>query len=264
MAWRGVVGLALGGALGCGARSDLGDARSRTALTPNSTRLIAAGAEHSCATSLAGGMKCWGSNAHGQLGDGTTASASAPVPVALPQGGAITAIAAGYDHGCAYVLPGRVYCWGRNDQGQASPDRAGSDVLAPVEVPLAGAGDGGVTALAASWSCSCAGFRDGRIRCWGGNDAGCELEATQFDAPAKALIAGYQHFCALLADERLFCWGRNGDGELADGTSKNRTRPVQVLDHVRLVASRELVTLAVRDRSDGYATIVAWGAFASI
>ncbi len=42
------------------------------------------GGGHVCGASLQGGVYCWGGNASGQLGDGTTVTRVEPVLVALP------------------------------------------------------------------------------------------------------------------------------------------------------------------------------------
>jgi len=43
---------------------------------------LALGADHACALERNGRIWCWGSNAHGQLGDGTTARRTSPARVA--------------------------------------------------------------------------------------------------------------------------------------------------------------------------------------
>jgi len=57
---------------------------------------IAVGTNHACEIRSGGAVWCWGSNAGGQLGDGTTTSAV--MPVAVSAGLSFVAITAGYDH----------------------------------------------------------------------------------------------------------------------------------------------------------------------
>ena len=60
----------------------------------------------------------WGANFDGQFGDGTTTNRTSPVPVHLPAGATVKAIAAnGYDS-IALISDGRVLGWGNNFQGQ--------------------------------------------------------------------------------------------------------------------------------------------------
>jgi serine/threonine-protein kinase len=77
-------------------------------------RQISAGWRHACARSKAVGIRCWGQNSFGQVGDGTTTNR--PIPIPVP--GSFTQIAAGRMHTCGLRKEGGVACWGRNDEGQ--------------------------------------------------------------------------------------------------------------------------------------------------
>jgi alpha-tubulin suppressor-like RCC1 family protein len=75
---------------------------------------VVTGSAHSCARTSAGLVFCWGGNAYGQLGDGTTTGQSRPVRVA---GGPYAALSASGAHTCA-TLDGAAVCWGYNVDGQ--------------------------------------------------------------------------------------------------------------------------------------------------
>ena len=87
---------------------------------------IAAGANHYCAISVQGLVKCWGYNYYGQLGQGNTSqqghqSNDMGESLAFTNLGTnltATQIVAGSDHTCALISDGSVKCWGRNDYGQ--------------------------------------------------------------------------------------------------------------------------------------------------
>jgi alpha-tubulin suppressor-like RCC1 family protein len=91
------------------------------------------GTAHTCALRRSGQVVCWGRNANGQLGDGTTTSRWAPVSVVGLE--KATAIATGYDSTCALTQRGGVLCWGSNEHGQLG-DGTRRQRVRPVEVDL--------------------------------------------------------------------------------------------------------------------------------
>ncbi|MBK8049793.1 MAG: hypothetical protein IPK16_23415 [Anaerolineales bacterium] len=97
---------------------------------------IAAGANHSCAVTATGGVKCWGDNAFGQLGDGSKTDRRAPVDVVGLTGG-VRSVAAGGgavgEHTCAVTSANGMKCWGDNAYGQLG-DSTRTDRLTPVDV----------------------------------------------------------------------------------------------------------------------------------
>jgi len=74
---------------------------------------IAVGDGHSCALTVSEGLRCWGYNGWGQLGDGTDVNRLSPVAVSGLRRG-VTAVATGARHTCARTVTGNVKCWGYN------------------------------------------------------------------------------------------------------------------------------------------------------
>ncbi|GLC27737.1 protein kinase domain-containing protein [Roseisolibacter agri] len=81
---------------------------------------VTAGGAHSCALGSTGGAWCWGRNASGQLGRGSTRARGVPAPVRAPS--PLAAIAAAAAHTCALTTAGEALCWGAAGDGQLGDD----------------------------------------------------------------------------------------------------------------------------------------------
>ncbi len=199
---------------------------------------LSSGWQHTCLLTLAGGVKCWGKNAHGQLGNGTTVDSRVPVDVSGLNFG-VKAISAGAEHTCALTALGAVKCWGRNTSGELGN---GSNLDSALAQDVSGLSAGARSVAAggdATAAHSCAVTVSGAVVCWGSNDSGQLGDGTTSSSNVpvtvqgltygmRAVTTGGRHACALSAVGGMVCWGDNQFGQLGDGSTQSSLKPVEV------------------------------------
>jgi hypothetical protein len=212
------------------------------------------GGDSSLAIQSDGTVWGWGYNQDGQLGDGTTNTATTPVQMLnVTQAAAVTG---SYVHSLVLKSDGTVWATGDNSEGQLGDGTTESKTTV-IQVPMLN----DIIAIDARGTGSLALKSDGTVWAWG---------RTYWWGPystTPALVAGISNVIAISqgtgfslavkADGTLWAWGFNDHGQLGDGTNTDRTVPVQVtgLTNVSAVAAGYSHALALR--ADG--TVWAWG-----
>jgi alpha-tubulin suppressor-like RCC1 family protein len=183
---------------------------------------IAAGDYHTCALLETGGVRCWGGNWRGQLGDGTRENKRTPTDVTgLPS--SVKQLSADGDHTCVVTVQDGVFCWGSNRFGQTGQGATTKAVKRPHHVARLGSG---VRSVATGWLHTCAITTSKHVKCWGANGAGQGGNGTWRRILTKPvstlglkngvlqLSSGGNHTCAVTISNGLRCWGWNGAGQV--------------------------------------------------
>ncbi|MBI3073087.1 MAG: hypothetical protein HYY84_13315 [Deltaproteobacteria bacterium] len=199
---------------------------------------ISAGANYSCAVTSQGGVKCWGKNKSGQLGDGKTLDRATPQDVVGLSTGIRQVSTAPNDsycyrfgsqsgpcsHTCAVTTSGGAKCWGSNRMGELG-DGTFNDSLTPRDVVGLAAG---VKEIAVGTQFSCAAMSAGGVRCWGktlGGGSSITVDAGATPIPVPQVTSVVARITAdygrvyMVSSGRLWTWGVFSD---PNPTEENR------------------------------------------
>lgn len=233
--------------------------------------LIATSSTHTCALTKASdaGVKCWGSNSSGQLGDGSIIPRNQPVSVVGLSSG-VKSVGVGDAFSCALLMNGQVRCWGTNGYGQL-----GNNSSLPSSVPVTVLDDflsgplTDVTQLSVGGAHVCVVHSDGGGKCWGLNDRGQLGDDSTNDRRYPGYIFGFtngvltldggqEHAC-LISNPLLeiFCFGSNTYGQLGDGTGLDSMRPSVISGYTAIAGISAGVGHTCARRTDG--TVICWG-----
>ena len=208
---------------------------------------ITAGYYFTCALSSTGSVYCWGRNAEGELGNGTTTASS--IPVAVSTSGVLAGITvtqitsdAGQSE-CALGSNGAAYCWGYNSNGQLGNNTVTNSSV-PVAVSTSGVLSGvTLTQVSAGTNSTCALSSAGAAYCWGGNSNGQLGNNSTATSPVPVAVstsgvlsgvtvtqvsAGNAFACAVGGTGAAYCWGYNASGQLGNASTTSSSVPVAV------------------------------------
>lgn len=209
-------------------------------VVPMPVDAVATGTAHACGE-VGNGLYCWGSNANGELGDGSLSSSAIPiqVPFTWPGGAGVSHVSVGASHTCVTTSVAELYCWGSDSSGQlgigSQNDRRMSPTLVSGGMSFTGVSAGRAHTCAISVPSPDSTY----AYCWGANDRGQlgDSSNTQRSAPAavapriafSSVTAGKDHTCAIAtATGKAYCWGDNTNGQLGDSSTSARNSPVPV------------------------------------
>lgn len=205
---------------------------------------IATGYDHSLAIKDDGSLWTWGDNSFGQFGDGTMKDRYEPVRVGTSLD-KWTFVAAAEYHSFAIKNDGSLWAWGNNSRGQLGLGAENSSYREAFPVRVGRENDKWTTIMTGRYHSVSIKY-DESLWAWGNNSTGQLGDGTKINrkAPVRikegksiqlkqhVLAAGFCHSSSLLKDKdgypRLKTWGCNSDGQLGDGSTKDRNKPVEV------------------------------------
>ena len=187
-----------------------------------------------CAVLSTGGVKCWGDDESGELGNGTDDGAYDTPQAVTGITKAVSLAADGNYAMCAVLSTGGVDCWGDNGSGEVGNGTVGGpDGDGDYDTPQAATGITKAVSITGEYAGFCAALSTGGVDCWGDNGVG-EIGNGTVDGPdnggydtpqavtgltnARSVTSDEaEDYCAVLSTGAVDCWGDNLFGEVGNG-----------------------------------------------
>lgn len=234
----GTCGLKTNGSLWCWGRNNYGQVGDGTSTTRTVPTAISAGNSWKqvsgdngrgsyCAIKSDDTLWCWGNNANGQLGLGSTTSQNVPTKVGTATWQKISVY---HDNACGIQMDGTLWCWGNRSKNQVGNGDVAANATTPVQVDT-----GSWVTVSVGLQNSCAIKTDNTMRCFGVGAENVQNTysmysngaSTQINGFVTAVYGSYATFtevavgdASVCAIEKTtgtaVCWGDNLYGEMAN------------------------------------------------
>jgi alpha-tubulin suppressor-like RCC1 family protein len=228
--------------------------------------VAAAGSAGGVAIKTDGTLWTWGQNNFGQLGNNNTTNTSSPDQT-VAGGTTWSSVAMASSLSGAIKTDGTLWTWGRNLSGALGNNNSISQ-SSPVQTIASGTNWKQIAVGGFYWMASIK--TDGTLWSWGINgngqlgnnttsDKSSPIQTVSAGTNWKQITAGYRHAAAIKTDGTLWTWGRNNYAQLGDGTTIDRSSPVQTVsgDTTWSVVSAGNTGMTASIKTDG--TLWTWG-----
>ena len=209
---------------------------------------VACGDDHTAAIKTNGSLWLWGNNSFGQMGNSSTVDTSSPIQT-IVAGTDWEQVCAGNNFTTAIKTDYTLWSWGKNDLGQLSINTT-LNISSPVQT----------VGFATNWSAVRCGHNnasgiksDGTLWTWGSNSIGqlgngissSIVPTYATSSPVQTVAGGNEWYdfsvgknaiaaisSSTFNPKNLWVWGGNNRGQLGDGTTIDRSIPVQTIDNI--------------------------------
>ena len=194
-----------------------------TSCVPFGYKQVSMGGSHTCAVTVTGGLKCWGSNAKGELGVGDLLDRLTPTDVKSLQSG-VAEVSAGTYQTCALLINEDVKCWGSTIRIPEGADEPQNEEIVMVPQLLQLPGDIKIQSIMLSYLIGCFITDKNDLKCMSHYLPGSESEniipgmilSLAEGVKVKQFEYDFSTSCVLSTLGGVTCSGSNRSGLLAD------------------------------------------------